>query len=149
VYENVPALDLRSLYSRAAVLVIPLVDTSHGSGHTVLLEGMALGKLIIVSATRSMVGYVQDRRNALLVFPGDVKALRETLVGVLERPEEYAFLRKGAVVDARNRFDSAEFARSLQKVVRGLRASKGSLTVGGQSGTGNQKEEGMKNASLS
>lgn len=149
VYENVPALDLRSLYRRAAVLVIPLSDTSHGSGHSVLLEGMALGKLVIVSATRSMVGYVRDGQNALLVSPGDVKGLRETLVRVLERPEEYASLRKGAALDARNRFDSDEFAKCLQKIVRGLRASEEKPAVRGESGAGNQKREGVNNASLS
>ncbi len=117
VYERVSATDLRDLYRKAAVVAIPLKDTFHGSGHTVLLENMALGKIIIVSATRSMRGYVEDGKNALLVPVGDAVTLRRILKTALDKPEDFVEMRRVAAADARKKFGSVHFARGLKQIL--------------------------------
>lgn len=43
--------ELRDLYSRATVVVVPLREVSNQSGITTLLEGMSMAKPVVVSAT--------------------------------------------------------------------------------------------------
>jgi len=132
VREAVPAVELRELYRQAKLVVIPLADTAHGSGHTVLMENMALGKILIVSASRSMRGYLEDGVNAISVPVGDPRALRKALQSVLAHPERFKAMRERAALDARERFKAEDFARQLLvlrdsvAVARGKQAVRGS-----------------------
>ena len=118
--KAVEAIELRELYRRAAVIVIPLADTSHGSGHTVFLETIALGKLVIVSASRNMEGYAEAGVNALTVPVGDALALRDALVNALNSPRRFLQMRKNAAVEARRRFSMEGFGRRLDGWLRGF-----------------------------
>lgn len=56
-------LPLRELYAAARVVVVPLRDVDNQAGVTVILEAMAMGKAVIVTATRGQTDVVRDRRN--------------------------------------------------------------------------------------
>ncbi|NBV86959.1 MAG: glycosyltransferase [Verrucomicrobia bacterium] len=116
VLETVPALELRELYRQARLVVIPLAETGHGSGHTVFVENLALGKILIVSASRGMRGYLRDGYNAVAVPVGDAEALRAALQSVALNPGRFAGMRERAVREALARFDVMEFARGLLAV---------------------------------
>lgn len=58
-----PYLPLRQLYQRAALVVVPLREVDNQAGITVILEAMAMGKPVIVSATRGQTDVVRDRRS--------------------------------------------------------------------------------------
>lgn len=110
---------LRDLYARAAVVVVPLSDVDFQAGVTTILEGMAMGKPVIVTATPGQTDVVHDRRgvvrgvpprpesllaglaeragvqlepNGLYVPPGDAEALRRAIVYLLDHPTERARL---------------------------------------------------------
>ena len=109
--------ELRDLYARAALVVVPLRDVDFQAGVTTILEAMAMGKAVVVTRTRGQTDMVVDRRvvarsdparpspagllrtladrqgesvdcNGLYVPPGDPQALRSAIVDLLDHPAE-------------------------------------------------------------
>jgi glycosyltransferase involved in cell wall biosynthesis len=144
VMEAVSAEALRELYRDAAVVVIPLADTPHGSGHTVLLETMSMGKVVVVSGARCMRDYVTPEGVALVVPVGDVSALRTALEETLQHPERFADMRERAAVQVRSTFGIQRFGEGLDRIIRQLAARR----VGGESeaarAEGSKKKEEKK-----
>jgi glycosyltransferase involved in cell wall biosynthesis len=108
---------LRRLYSRSAVVVVPLEDTDFQAGVTTILEAMAMAKPVIVTHTQGQTDVVEDRRgvtrgatdrprpvsllriladakgvkleqSGFYVPPSDPDALRRAIVYLLEHPHE-------------------------------------------------------------
>lgn len=106
---------LRDLYARSMMVVVPLENVDFQAGITTILEAMAMGKPVIVTATRGQTDVVEDRRgsgrwgrprpvsmlreiaerhgihlepNGLYVPPGDPDALRRAILHLLDNPEE-------------------------------------------------------------
>jgi glycosyltransferase involved in cell wall biosynthesis len=80
-------LPLRDLYAAARVVVIPLKDVDNQAGITVILEAMAMGKPVIVTATRGQTDVVRDRRNG-----GRGRVVREWWPGFVDASEVAATL---------------------------------------------------------
>lgn len=121
---TVTALDyvaLRELYARSRFVVVPLRQVDNQAGITTVLEAMAMGKAVVVTATRGQRDVVRGRlctaagpigaplggpaafgcagpeaeaETGLYVPPGDPAALRAAIRYLLDRPEEAA--RMGA-----------------------------------------------------
>jgi glycosyltransferase involved in cell wall biosynthesis len=69
-------IDLRRLYASSMFCVVPLRNTDFAAGITAILEGMAMGKPVISTATAGMhPGIIQDGESGLLVPPNDPNAL--------------------------------------------------------------------------
>jgi glycosyltransferase involved in cell wall biosynthesis len=108
---------LRSVYSRAAIVVVPLDDVDFQAGITTILEAMSMSKPVIVTHTVGQTDVVEDRRqvtrgaqprgrpesllrqaateagvaiepNGFYVPPSDPGALRRAIEYLLERPDE-------------------------------------------------------------
>ena len=75
-------LPLRDLYAAARFVVVPLQEVDNQAGITVILEAMAMGKAVIVSATRGQTDVVRDRRNG-----GRGRVAREWWPGFVDAPE--------------------------------------------------------------
>ncbi|HEX6779025.1 MAG TPA: glycosyltransferase family 4 protein [Ktedonobacterales bacterium] len=82
-------LSLRHLYASSRFVVVPLHDVPNQAGITVILEAMAMGKAVVVSATRGQTDTVRDRRNN-----GYGRTQRATLPGFLEAPGVPEYLRR-------------------------------------------------------
>ncbi len=110
-------LSLRHLYAASRFVVVPLYEVTNQAGITVILEGMAMGKAIIVSATTGQTDTIRDRRNngfgrverrvlpggfldapdvpadlrrlptGFYVKPGDASELRKAIIYLLEHPD--------------------------------------------------------------
>lgn len=110
-------LSLRHLYAASRFVVVPLYEVTNQAGITVILEGMAMGKAVIVSATTGQTDTIRDRRNngygrverrilpggfldapdvpedlrrlptGFYVRPGDASELRKAIVYLLEHPD--------------------------------------------------------------
>lgn len=120
VLEAVPMVELRKLYGSARVVVIPLCETPHGSGHTVFVECQALGKLTIVSSVSNMRDYVRDGENAIRVEAGDVAGLRRMLEAALNHPERFEKVRERAVREVAIRFGALNFAGELERLLKSI-----------------------------
>jgi glycosyltransferase involved in cell wall biosynthesis len=81
-------LALRDLYARAAVVAVPLVPTDFQAGVTTILEAMAMGRPVVVTATSGQRDIVEDGTTGLMVPPGDAEAMREAVAGLLADPRE-------------------------------------------------------------
>lgn len=80
--------ELRELYARAAVAVVPIVQNDYQTGISTILEMMAMGKCVITTRTRGQTDTIQDGVTGIYVPPGDPAALRAALQRALTRPEE-------------------------------------------------------------
>jgi glycosyltransferase involved in cell wall biosynthesis len=108
---------LRDLYARSRFVVVPVREIDNPAGITVILEAMAMGKAVIVTATRGQRDVVHGRlctaagvtdeylggpgafglagppataETGLYVPPGDANALRTAIQYLLDHPDEAA-----------------------------------------------------------
>ncbi len=77
---------LRDLYAGARFVVVPLHDVDSDCGMTTITEALAMGKALIVTATRGQVDVVRDGEHGLYVPPGDATALRSAIEYLLANP---------------------------------------------------------------
>lgn len=115
---------LREAYDAAAVVVVPLQDNDFQAGVTTLLEAMAMGKAIVVTATAGMRELIDDGVNGLLVPPGSAAAMRESIQLLLDNPKKREALAKNARETAMARFSleayAAELAAQLSELASGV-----------------------------
>jgi glycosyltransferase involved in cell wall biosynthesis len=114
--------DLRSRYERAAVVVVPLErDLQYAGGVNAVLEGMAMGKALVVSATPGISDYVEDGITARVVPPGDPTRLRAVVAEVLADAEQRSTLgaQARALVDRGRNLDT--FVRTLAGIAQEAR----------------------------
>ncbi len=104
---------LRTWYARAAVVAVPLVPTDFQAGVTTLLEAMAMGKAVVVTATEGQRDIVEDGLTGLMVPPGDPAALREAIRRLLADRRERARLGANAREAAVARFSLDGYAAAL------------------------------------
>lgn len=108
---------MRALYERAAVVVVPVVPTDFPAGITVVVEAMAMGKAVIVSATAGFRGAVADEGALVRVPPEDPAALREAIVGLLADPAERRSLGLRAQQVARDHHDVTHLSAELDRLL--------------------------------
>ncbi len=80
--------ELRELYARSAIAVVPIVQNEYQTGIATILEMMAMGKCVITTRTRGQTDTIQDGITGIYVPPGDPGALRGALERALSHPEE-------------------------------------------------------------
>lgn len=61
--------ELRDLYRRAKLVVLPLEDVSYAAGHNGLLEAQCANKALIVSRSRGIMDYVGHSADAYATLP--------------------------------------------------------------------------------
>ena len=77
--------NLRQLYAESRVVVVPLARPII-SGITVALEGMAMGKPVILTRNPYVEGFIEDGVTGFHVEPGNPAALRERIRWLLDHP---------------------------------------------------------------
>ncbi len=105
---------LRDLYAQASVVVVPLLPTDFQAGVTTILEAMAMGRPVIVTATEGQRELlVADA--TVTVPPGDPHALRAAISELLVDPERRCQMGRAARRAAAERFSLAQYVRMLQR----------------------------------
>ncbi len=115
-FEVLGTLDrasLRELYARATVVVVPVLPTDFQAGVTTLLEAMAMGKAVVVTATDGQRDIVDDGETGVLVPPGDPGALRDAVRRLLDDTGERARLGRNARRAVESRFSLDVYATTL------------------------------------
>ncbi len=116
----VPIEKLRELYRNATLMVIPLHDMRVSLGQTVLLENMAMGKIVLISDTSSVRDYIEPNVSALAVPPYDADAMRACIERVFAAPESFAHIGIQAAQKVRQQFSSQQFADQLLRHIEKL-----------------------------
>ena len=88
--------DLRALYRRSALAVVPIVQNHFQTGIATILEMMATGKCVIATKTFGQRDTIVDGETGVYVPPADPAALRATIERLLARPDEIARIGRAA-----------------------------------------------------
>lgn len=118
VEYKVPISRLKALYAESLAVVVPTHDFAYPTGQTVVLEAMAMGKPVIVTANQGMREYVDDGRTGLLVPPGDPAAMRGAVDRVLNEPGLAQRLGTAARKAVEDQFNTVELSRRLAEVIK-------------------------------
>lgn len=107
--------ELRELYRRAAVVVVPVVDAIQPSGQSVALQAMACGRPVVLSRTRGLWTEDDfiDGEHLKLVPHSEPQALADAVQSMLENPRDAAAMGGLACARTRDLGDIDGFAHRL------------------------------------
>lgn len=88
--------ELRALYARSALAVVPILQNEYQTGIATILEMMAMGKCVIATRTRGQTDTIVDGETGVYVPPSDPMALRAAIERLLDAPEEAARMGRAA-----------------------------------------------------
>jgi glycosyltransferase involved in cell wall biosynthesis len=118
--ERVPHLRFLTLMQEARIVVVPLQPgIGRSAGQQTYLNGMALGKVVVVTDSPGARDYVTHEVDGLIVPPGDAGALAEVISWAEDarNAEAVRALRARAVRTARERFTPERHFEALLDVV--------------------------------
>jgi glycosyltransferase involved in cell wall biosynthesis len=138
--------ELRALYARSMFVVVPLRDVDNPAGVTTILEAMAMGKAVIVTATAGQSDVVRGRNctpfgpsgepiggphnfgfegdclgdcTGLYVPPGDSSALRAAIEYLFDNPDEARQMGAAGRRLVEQHMTLDQFVMRVTKVVKG------------------------------
>ena len=106
--------DIDAVLNHADIFVLPSLE--EGSGSVSLLEAMQAGLAPIVSRIDGLPEDVAEGESALLVPPGNPRALADALARCLTQPDLRHRLSAGALARYRERFSADSFTADLVRV---------------------------------
>ena len=80
--------ELRELYARSALAVVPILQNHYQTGIATILEMMSMGKCVVATKTFGQTDTIVDGVTGVYVPPGDAAAMRSTIQRLLASPEE-------------------------------------------------------------
>jgi glycosyltransferase involved in cell wall biosynthesis len=109
--------DLRELYSKSALAVVPILQNEYQTGIATILEMMSMGKCVIATRTRGQTDTIVDGETGVYVPPSDPMALRRAIEQLLGNPDEAARIGRNA-----RRFieDNASLDHFVTRVVQAV-----------------------------
>jgi glycosyltransferase involved in cell wall biosynthesis len=128
--------DLRRLYDRSRLVVVPLLDVDFQAGITLILEAMAIAKPVVISASRGLPDVVRgplwapgqsswphqgpqpDASSGIYVPPGDAAALRSAIAYLLASPDVAAELGRNGRQRAESDYGLAQFTSRFAEAIR-------------------------------
>jgi glycosyltransferase involved in cell wall biosynthesis len=112
-------LEMRHLFARASVVVVPVIQTDFPAGITVIVEAMAMGKAVIVTETEGLQGALGDPGAVVQVPVGDARTLQREIESLLGDPHRRASLGARARRSAEQHHDVKGFSAALAGLLRG------------------------------
>lgn len=112
--------DLRELYARSAIAVVPIFENDYQTGIATILEMMAMGKCVVATRTRGQTDTIVDGETGVYVPPSDPAALRAAIMRLVAAPSEAARIGKNA-----RRFveENASLDHFVERVADAVRAA--------------------------
>lgn len=80
--------ELRELYARSALAVVPILQNHYQTGIATILEMMSMGKCVVATKTHGQTDTIVDGVTGVYVPPGDPGALRGAIERLLANPDE-------------------------------------------------------------
>lgn len=124
IFIGVTVERFKELLSRAQFVVLPMKDTKHSAGHTVLVQAMASGEAIISSRVRGTKDYIINGINGFLVAPGDVAGLKEKIEFLLSHAELRSIMSSNARAIAVAEYDESKLAKRLASILMSMSVDK-------------------------
>jgi glycosyltransferase involved in cell wall biosynthesis len=124
VWGSLKRNELRDLYARSAVAVVPIQQNHYQTGIATILEMMAMGKCVIASKTHGQTDTIVDGETGVYVPPGDPQALKSAIQRMLSQPEEAARIGANARRFMEEQAGLDLFVRRVTDSVRAAHASR-------------------------
>jgi glycosyltransferase involved in cell wall biosynthesis len=83
---TMPASELREMYAKSRLVVVPLKPTNSDNGITCMNEAWSMGRPVIVSEVEGHRGAFVDGQEGLWVPPGNVEAMRSAIISLWNDP---------------------------------------------------------------
>jgi glycosyltransferase involved in cell wall biosynthesis len=116
--------DLRDMYARSAIAVVPILQNHYQTGIATILEMMAMGKCVIATRTFGQTDTIVDGETGVYVPPGDAAALRATIERLLASPAEAARLGQAARKFMEERAGLDLFVKKVMETVKAGHAAR-------------------------
>lgn len=116
--------ELRELYARSALAVVPILQNHYQTGIATILEMMAMGKCVIATRTFGQTDTIVDGETGTYVPPSDPVALRAAIERLLANPEEAARLGRAARKFVEERAGLDLFVNIVAEAVRAGHAAR-------------------------
>jgi glycosyltransferase involved in cell wall biosynthesis len=116
--EFVPIKKLKVLIESARAVVIPLFPFKYANGQKSLLEAMALKKVIFVSNVPGISDYVDDGKNAILVYPQDVDDLVNKLSNFFNGLVNTNMIKEEAFKNVRYKYSEEIMAQKIYEAIK-------------------------------
>lgn len=116
--------ELAQLYKDSSIVVVTLRPNIYAAGVTTLVEGMATARPIIVTKTEGLEGYLDDTDALVTTPPGDSKALRATIIELLEAPARAAAMGRRAAEIAAERYGSDKHVETLASLLSSIASAR-------------------------
>jgi glycosyltransferase involved in cell wall biosynthesis len=138
--------DLRELYAKSALAVVPIKQNHYQTGIATILEMMAMGKCVIATRTFGQTDTIVDGETGIYVPPGDPPALRAAIQRMLANPDEAARLGRAARAFMEQRAGLDHFVdppqqRGVAERCRGRDGACGGATRGRRGGVRRQARQ--------
>jgi len=111
--------ELRALYARSALAVVPILQNDYQTGIATILEMMSMGKCVIASRTRGQTDTIVDGATGIYVPPEDPGALRQAIERLQADPAEAARIGRAARQFVQ---EQAGLDRFVDRIVEAVRA---------------------------
>ncbi|MEW1976696.1 glycosyltransferase family 4 protein [Microbacterium profundi] len=118
VVPHLSHVELRDLYRRASVVLVATRENLHVSGMTVSLEAMSTGRPVVMTTTPGIDDYIKDGVTGLLAPVGNVTALAEATVQLLEHIDRAKRMGEMARSHVEQRHTSQLLAESIAGLVQ-------------------------------
>jgi glycosyltransferase involved in cell wall biosynthesis len=105
---------------KASIVIVPLMVEDISAGQMVLIQAMAYGKPIIVTRAATVLDYVEDQKEALLVDRGDVNQMRTAIETLLANPAMRLSLGRAGRQAYETRFNQTAMTNNTLKAVQQL-----------------------------
>lgn len=108
--------ELRDLYGRSRLVVVPLKPTTSDNGITCMNEAWAMGCPVIVSDVEGQEGAFTEGREGLWVKQGDPVALREAILSLWQDPEGAAEMGRAGRTLVESHKNNRVFSDALNEI---------------------------------
>lgn len=123
-WGKVDRFELRNLYARSALAVVPILQNHYQTGIATILEMMAMGKCIIATRTHGQTDTIVDGVTGIYVPPSDPVALREAIRRMLDNPAQAAEIGQAARRFVEEKAGLDRFVERIVSSVRGGHAAR-------------------------
>jgi glycosyltransferase involved in cell wall biosynthesis len=122
--------DVREALSALDIVVVP----SYSDGQTrVVPEAFAMGRAVIASRTGGLPELIQHNKNGILVPPGDIDALTEAMIDLINNPHKRSQLAEAGRETANEQLSFDKKMRALllsyQQAIKGNKINKTSTSA--------------------
>ena len=113
----IPHDQVRRLYAGASVIALATGANLHGSGMTVSLEAMSVGRPVVATGTPGMEDYVTEGVTGHLVPPSDPEAMADRILALLEDPARAAEMGEAGRRSVAEKHNTLTMCIELMRIV--------------------------------